>query len=106
MRIFPQYRLTPKISGFIEKLEINKQIIDSVSIAPEIEKNIRRESLLKSSLFSAKIEGNQFSFEQIQRETLANPKEKEKIEIANILKAINWLGKRFKKGVQLTVIYT
>ena len=101
MRIFPQYRLTSKISGFIEKLEINKQIIDSIPIAPEIEKNIRRESLLKSSLFSAKIEGNPFSFEQIQRETLVNPKQKEKIEIANILKAINWLGRRFKKGKQL-----
>jgi len=101
MKIPPGYRLTPKISGFMEKLEINRQIIDSISIPPEIEKNIRRESLLKSSLFSAKIEGNPFTFEQIQRETLINSKQKEKIEIANILKAINWLGRRFKKGKQL-----
>jgi len=97
MKIPSAYRLTPKISELIEKLEVNKQIIDLVSIAPEIEKNIKRESLLKSSLFSAKIEGNRLDFEQIRRETLVNPKEKEKIEVANILKAINWLDRRSKK---------
>lgn len=101
MKIPLVYNLTPKISAFVEKLEVNRQIINSISIAPEIEKNIKRESLLKSSLFSAKIEGNSFSFEQIQRETLTNPKQKEKIEIVNILKAINWLGRRFKKKEKL-----
>lgn len=101
MKIPLTYKFTSKIAGLIEKIEINKQIINSVSIVPEIEKNIRRESLLKSSLFSAKIEGNSFNFEQIRKETLINPKQKEKIEIVNILKAINWLGKRFAKREKL-----
>lgn len=97
MKIPSPHRLTPELLDLIQKLEVNKQIIDSVSIAPEIEKNIKREALLKSSLFSAKIEGNRLDFEQIRRETLVNPKEKEKIEVANILKAIDWLDKRSKK---------
>jgi len=101
MRIPPKYKFNPKISELVQKLEINRQIIDSVQIAPAIEKNIRRESLLKSSLFSAQIEGNPLTFEQTQRELLVDPKKREKIEIANILKAINWLKRSFKKGKQL-----
>jgi len=102
MKIPPSYSLTPKIAELIQKLEVNKQIIDSVSIAPEIEKNIKRETLLKSSLFSAKIEGNRLDFEQIKRETLFNPQEKEKIEVANILKALNWLNRKTNKGGKIT----
>lgn len=102
MKIPLKYRLTSKISELIKKLEINRQIIDSIPIAPAIEKNIRRESLLKSSLFSAQIEGNPLTFEQIQKEALVDSNKKERIEIANILTAINWLKRRFKKGQKLT----
>ena len=58
MLIPPKYNLTPQISELLSSIEASKQIIDSVTIAPEIELNIRRESTLKSSLFSARIEGN------------------------------------------------
>lgn len=102
MRIPPKYKLNPKISELVQKLEINRQIINSIPIAPEIEKNIRRESLLKSSLFSAQIEGNPLTFEQAQRELFLDPEKREKIEVANILKAINWLNRRFKKGKEIT----
>lgn len=97
-----KYKFNPAMAELVQKLEVNKQIIDSVPLAPVIEKNIRRESLLKSSLFSAQIEGNPLTFEQVQKELFLNPKKREKIEVTNILKAINWLKRRFKKGKQLT----
>ena len=62
MKIPPSYRLTPKISELMEKLEINKQIIDSVPIAPEIEKNIKREALLKSFSFFSQNRRKSFGF--------------------------------------------
>jgi Fic family protein len=102
MKIPPSYSLTPKILDLIQKLEINKQIIDSVSIFPEIEKNIKREALLKSSLFSAKIEGNRLDFAQIKNQTIANSGQKEKMEIANILKALAWLNTKVGKERKIT----
>lgn len=44
---------------------------------------------LKSSLFSARIEGNQLTLSQTRQADLSNPKEKNKKEISNILKALN-----------------
>lgn len=102
MKIPPKYKLTAKIAELIKKLEVNRQVIDSIPIAPVIERNIRRENLLKSSLFSAQIEGNPLTFDQVQKEALVNPQKKEKIEIANILKATNWLKARFKKRQKVT----
>lgn len=102
MKIPLKYKLTSKISELIKKIEINKEIIDSIQIAPEIERNIRRENLLKSSLYSAQIEGNPLTLEQLKKEVLVDPKKGEKIEITNILKAINWLKSRFKKGRKLS----
>lgn len=102
MIIPPKYRLTPKISELLSSIEASRQVIDSISIPPEIETNIRRQSTLKSSLFSARIEGNELTLDDF-----ANPsKTQQKAEIFNILKAINWLNGRQKKDTGLNDILT
>lgn len=84
------YRKTPKIEESLEKLEILRRVIDLLPQLPHIEENLRRESLLKSSLFSARIEGNRLKLEDISYLSLQKPgKNSDKIEIANILKALN-----------------
>lgn len=88
MLIPPKYTLTPKISGTLQSIEGSKQVIDSVTIPPEVEQNIRRQSTLKSSLFSARIEGNSLTLAELQK----NPsKSQKKQEVFNILKALNWV---------------
>lgn len=54
MLIPPKYFLTPKISKLLASIEASKEVINSITIPPEIESNIRRQSTLKSSLFSAR----------------------------------------------------
>lgn len=91
MLIPPKYTLTPKISRLLQSIEASKEVIDSLIIPPEIEQNIRRQSTLKSSLFSARIEGNSLTLEEIQKTHSRNQK---KQEVFNILKALTWVYQR------------
>ncbi len=91
MLIPPKYVLTPKISALLSQIESAKAVIDALSIPPEIEINIRRQSTLKSSLFSARIEGNTLTLDEMIRRP---SKDQRQVEIYNILKALNWLSER------------
>lgn len=91
MIIPPKYRLTPKISQLLASIEASRQVIEAIDIPPEIETNIRRKSSLKSSLFSARIEGNTLTLDQVGR---APSKDREKTEVFNILKALESVRKQ------------
>ena len=97
MLIPPKYRLTPKISELLSSIEASREVVESVSIPPEIEMNIRRASSLKSSLFSARIEGNTLVLDDLSK---IPSKDKKKIEVSNILKGLNWIYD--KKGNKIT----
>lgn len=91
MLIPSKYILTSKISEALQSIEGSKQVIDSIAIPPEIEANIRRQSTLKSSLFSARIEGNTLTLNELPQKT---SKDQKKQEVFNILKALNWIDQR------------
>src|SRR5258708_2457749 len=100
MKIPGKYTLTPKISELLSSIEASKQIIDSISIPIEIENNIRRQSTLRSSVYSARIEGNELTLDDINN----GSKNQQKVEIQNILKALNSLNKKSKKDLILNDI--
>lgn len=96
MLIPPKYILTPKISQLLSSIEASKQIIDSITIPPEVEKNIKRQSTLRSSLFSARIEGNELTMDNIQN---TPSKSQKKVEVYNLLKALNSVNENGKKDL-------
>jgi len=85
------YRISSVIQKFLTQLDAYRKILDILPKLPHIEDRIRRVSLLKSSLFSAKIEGNRLNEEDIQYESVLTPKNREKLEVFNILKAQSWI---------------
>ena len=95
-----KYRLTPQISELLSSIEASKEIIESFSIPTEIENNIRRQSTLKSSLFSARIEGNELTLDELN----SSSKNQRKVEVFNILSALNSLNKKSRKDVSLSNI--
>jgi len=101
MLVPPKYILTSTISKHLQTIEAARSVIDSIAIPPEIETNIRRQSILKSSLFSARIEGNPLTLDEI---THTPSKDQKKIEIYNILKAHQLIRKRGKRDITLTFI--
>ena len=86
MLIPPKYFLTPKITQLLQSIEGSREIVNTITIPPEIETNIRRQSVLKSSLFSARVEGNPLTLEELSKRF---SKDQRKIEVYNILKTLN-----------------
>ena len=94
MLIPPKYVLTPKIIELLKRIEASREVINSIEVPPEIETNIRRQSTLKSSLFSARIEGNDLTLLDLPKVSSKSQKHR---EVFNILKALNWIyTRRFK----------
>lgn len=103
MLIPPKYLLTSQISHLLASIEASKQVIDSIQVLPEIEINIRRASILKSSLFSARIEGNTLTMDDITTRTENNQK---KIEVFNILKALQLVQQKKSKNLSIIDVCT
>lgn len=101
MLIPPKYILTPKISEYLQTIEACKSVLDAVTIPPEIETNIRRQSILKSSLFSARIEGNPLTLDEITR---TPSKDQKKVEVYNILKGLQLVHKRGSRDITKTFL--
>lgn len=96
MLIPPKYVLTSKVAGLLSSIESAKQVVDSIIIPAEIEINIRRASTLKSSLFSARIEGNDLTLIDLPKKS---SKDQKKVEVFNILKALNLIHARPSKDL-------
>jgi Fic family protein len=103
MLIPPKYFLTPKISKLLSSIEASREVVESINIPVEVELNIRRKSTLSSSLFSARIEGNPL----LPNDLITTPSgDLKKIEVNNILRAINWISDRSDQVITLKDILT
>ena len=92
MKIPPSYGINPEILELLSKINADRIILASLEIPLELKVKIQRRSLLKSSLFSAKIEGNPLSIEQIEQ---AGNQDK-KIEVFNIVAASKFIDNNVK----------
>ena len=87
-----RYKKSKRIEDCFQKLEIAKKVIELLPQLPHVEKNLQRKSFLKSSLFSARIEGNKLHYENVRFSNEKSPTNNfEKIEVFNILNAFHWL---------------
>src|SRR3989344_72397 len=98
MHIPPKYELINKISELLSSIEASNEVINSIALPIEVERNIRRQSSLKSSLFSARIEGNDLRLDELSGRP---SKEQKKVEVFNILKALNMIYSRPNKDLGL-----
>src|SRR3990167_5938913 len=102
MKIPPEYKITPEILDLISKVDTNLMFLSSLNVPIELKQKIQRISLLKSSLFSARIEGNSATLDSINKSE--NDQEKNK-EIFNILKANKFLEKKIKNNFKISKIF-
>ena len=98
MKIPPIYKITPEILEVIAKIEANRIFLNSVSIPEQLKDKTQRVSLLKSSLYSAKIEGNPLSLNEL--DTTSNRQNKK--EVFNILSAIKYIEKSSLNNEKVT----
>lgn len=99
------YRNDSDIQNNLFRIETAKRVIDFLPQFPHIEESIRRSSLLKSSLFSARIEGNRLRLEEVEVIQKNISKNREKQEVANIARALEWIYSRNSpKNISIKVI--
>jgi len=89
MKIPPNYTLNPTIFSLLSEIESIRLFVDKNSIHIPIPFSLRRNSFLKSSLYSARIEGNTLSELSLQEEN----NDVETREITNILKVLEFIDK-------------
>jgi Fic family protein len=80
---------TNKIKECIIEIKALKIVFDNLKVLPHVEQTLRRESLLKSSVYSARVEGN-----PLIPEDLDSGEQIHKIEISNLLSAYNYIYSR------------
>jgi len=93
MKIPPIYSITPEMIELIAKIESYRINFASLQISSQVKENIQRKSLLKSSLYSARIEGNPLELSDISFE---KSKEINNLEIFNIIEASKFIEKNIK----------
>lgn len=96
MKIPPAYAVTPEMVGFIAEIEALRLYLVSLKLPKPIKDKIERVSLLKSSLFSARIEGNPIELSDL--ESGRQTEQKNKKEIFNILDAAGFIDKKIKSN--------
>jgi len=99
MKIPPDYKITSEILRLISKVNANLMYLSSLTIPKELKQKIQRISLLKSSLFSARIEGNTATLETFSKNESEQEKNK---EVFNILKTNNFLEKTVKNNFTIS----
>lgn len=82
-----RYQETRKTKAYLVRLDVLRQVFESLPSFPNLEENLRRESLLHSSVFSARIEGNPLTPAHIHHAMKAAKGDDKKIEIFNLLRA-------------------
>lgn len=102
MKIPPRYSVTSEMIELLGKIEAIKQYLKTLTISSAINQKIQCVSLLKSSLYSAKIEGNPLSIENYKN----SPDKIKKLEIDNILDSIIFISKLKIKSINQSLIKT
>jgi Fic family protein len=95
MQIPPKYTISDEMLSFISQIEAERLFFSSLNLKGAIKENIQRVSLLKSSLFSARIEGNSLKLSDFD---FGNETEGEsKAEIFNIVEAESYIDKNLRE---------
>lgn len=101
MEIPLKYTLTQEMVRLISQIEAKKTLLENIRVSPKLLNNFQRQSLLKSSLYSAKIEGNPLEEKDLQGLSRKSKYPKERMEIENIISGFNFL--REKKTGEINI---
>lgn len=95
MKTPPSYTVTPEMLALIAEIESERLHIASLNIPKPLKEKIQRVSLLKSSLYSARIEGNPLKLADVNTGDKTSQK---RLEVFNITEAIRFIDGHVRKG--------
>lgn len=80
------YKKTPRISLLITQINTYRDLFEKLPKLPQVQENLLRKSTLKSSLYSARIEGNRLEPSDVEFGGVQNKEKREVFQIFNALK--------------------
>lgn len=89
MKIPPSYIMTPEILELLSKIDINRILISSQKITDSQKERMKHLATLKSSLYSARIEGSPLTMAQAENSSSGENKQ----DLFNLLDAVNLIEK-------------
>lgn len=95
MKTPPSYTITSEMLTLLTEIEATRLFFSSLPLPSLLKEKIQRVSLLKGSLFSARIEGNKLTLSDLESKKTDDDK---KIEIFNILEGVYFIDTHLKKG--------
>lgn len=95
MKIPPRYTITSEMLALLAEIEASRMFFSSLTLPLPLKEKIQRVSLLKSSLFSARIEGNPLTLLDLESKKTGSDKKR---EIFNIIEAVRFIDNRIHKG--------
>ncbi len=104
LTIPPKYQLNKKVVRLLTEIEANNTFINTIRVPLELEQNIRRQSLMRSGLFSARIEGNSLTSSEVQSFSDLDRKDQQKIEVANLYRMIEHINSDFSRKKKVITI--
>ena len=93
MKFPPFYRKTEKIIYLLTQFDSLKQEFEEIPISQQTMLSLQRKAILKSSLFSARIEGNPLTLSDVTPGQLERPRSLHTQELSNIARAIGYVQK-------------
>lgn len=100
MRIPPEFHFTKKIRFYLSEIEKKQGILRHEKMPEKKWQRLLSESLLMSSLYSAKVEGNSLELKDIAR---LSTKKREHLEIRNLIRAIKYITKNIHAHQKITI---
>jgi Fic family protein len=94
MKIPPFYIITPETLDLLAKIDVNRILISSQKIPDSQKERMKHLATLKSSLYSARIEGSQLTLAQAQNSARGENKK----DLFNLLDTVNFIEKTIKTG--------
>jgi Fic family protein len=98
MKIPPYFTITPEMVELLSRIDAYRLFFSSHPSPQILKEKIRRVSVLKSSLFSARIEGNPLRLDTLETTDEVNQKK----EVFNILSAITFIDTTIKPSQNVT----
>ncbi|MDO8570652.1 MAG: Fic family protein [Candidatus Daviesbacteria bacterium] len=93
------YQITSEMVDLISKINANVIYLSAINLPEALLDKLHRNSILKSSLFSARIEGNTLTLEAVNQK---DEETDEKKEVFNLLKAIQFIQQNINFSSQIT----
>jgi Fic family protein len=106
MKFPPYWTRTEQINKLLYDIDVFKAAYAIHPLPEQTTIELQRQTILKSSLFSARIEGNPLTVEDVESIDIADPTKRHNKEVSNIMSALEFVAKEKQAPITTQILRT